>query len=144
MQENSPPLRKILIVDDQSFNIEALLIMLKHIFKIDTDAICRRAYNGIEACAAIVDDIDENIEMGNPNHSSFALIFMDCNMPMMDGFEATPIIRQYLHDQNMSQPIISACTGQNDQIVMDKALDCGMNIVLTKPVDQDLLKGLLT
>ena len=48
------------------------------------------------------------------NKSSFDLIIMDCSMPMMNGYEATGIIRQFLHDEGAPQPIISALTGHTE------------------------------
>ena len=90
--------RKILIVDDQIFNIDALKIILKYINDIDTDRVCETAFNGTAAIALIKEDLQKNQAMGT-NKSSFDLIFMDCSMPMMDGYEATGFIRQYLHDE---------------------------------------------
>ena len=39
--------QKILIVDDQFFNIQALEIILKYVVKVDVEKVCVRAYNGI-------------------------------------------------------------------------------------------------
>ena len=41
--------KKILIVDDSSFNIDALYVILKFTFNINTEAVCRKAFNGQEA-----------------------------------------------------------------------------------------------
>ena len=41
-------MRKILIVDDQIFNIEALKIIMNYIYEVDTDLICEHAFNGLE------------------------------------------------------------------------------------------------
>ena len=38
--------RKILIVDDQDFNIDALIIILGFILKINVDKVCERAWSG--------------------------------------------------------------------------------------------------
>jgi CheY-like chemotaxis protein len=39
---------------------------------------------------------------------------MDCNMPVMDGYEATTLIREYLLELNIKQPQIIAVTGHSE------------------------------
>ena len=74
--------------------------------------------------------------------SDFALIFMDCNMPFMDGYETSSRIRQMLYREGIQQPIISALTGHTEQQFINKAIDSGMNQVLSKPVKIDVLRDL--
>jgi CheY-like chemotaxis protein len=39
---------------------------------------------------------------------------MDCNMPIMDGYDATKEIRKFIHNAELPQPIISAVTGHSE------------------------------
>ena len=64
---------------------------------------------------------------------------MDCNMPFMDGYQCTQKIREYLHAQRVKQPLISAVTGHTENAYVKRCIDCGMNQVLSKPVDTKLL-----
>ena len=64
-------------------------------------------------------------------------------MPFLDGYETTSRIRQLLHDNNFSQPIISAVTGHCEQEYVNKAILSGMNQVLSKPVKKDVLENLI-
>lgn len=89
--------RKILIVDDNSFNIDALIVILKFNFNINTDVICQKAFNGLEAFNIIKREVEAN----DFKSSSFSYILMDCNMPVMDGNEATRRIRQYLFEKKI-------------------------------------------
>jgi CheY-like chemotaxis protein len=85
--------KKILIVDDQSFNIEAILIILKCALNINTSLLCVKAFNGQEALDRVITSVESN----NYQHCDYSLILMDCNMPFMDGYEATLKIREYLY-----------------------------------------------
>ena len=51
------PISKILLVDDQEFNLNALEIMLKYKLKMNTDKICVKAASGKEAVDVIKDDL---------------------------------------------------------------------------------------
>jgi two-component system, sensor histidine kinase and response regulator len=64
-------------------------------------------------------------------------------MPFMDGYDATRAIREYLYSMNIEQPIIIAVTGHVDDNIENKGLNCGMNQVVGKPINLDVMKHLL-
>ena len=84
--------KKILIVDDQFFNVEALIIILEMVVQVDCEIVCEKALNGEEAFKMIT----YNVESNDEKFCNYSLILMDCNMPFMDGYEATDKIREYL------------------------------------------------
>ncbi len=90
-------MKKILIVDDNIFNLMVIEQLLTTIFP---NVICVKAFNGVEA-----------IEVLKNNDNDYALILMDCNMPVMDGFEATVKIREMLQ----TPPPIVALTAYNTE-----------------------------
>ena len=114
---------RILIVDDQSFNIDALQVILKYSIGIDSE-ICDKANNGEQALNMVKKDVDEN---NRGLFCSYDLIFMDCNMPFMDGYDATTAIREFLFEKKIRQPIISAITGHTEQSYVNRAINSGMN-----------------
>jgi two-component system, sensor histidine kinase RetS len=66
----------------------------------------------------------------------YPLILMDCNMPFMDGYEATEQIRKLFSDnhiQRSRQPKIIAVTGHVEQEYVKRALVSGMDKVYPKP-----------
>ena len=77
------------------------------------------ANNGVEALAMLSDN-------------DYAAVLMDCQMPIMDGFEATQRIRA--NPRFDSMPII-AMTGNIDEHDRQRCLDCGMSEIINKPVD---------
>ena len=110
----------VLLVDDNAVNLKvAAAILRKFGFEVDL------AENGQEA----VDCVLKN---------NYEMIFMDCQMPVMDGFEATEIIRQMDDGEKKDIPIIAitanAMTGDKE-----KCLAVGMNDYLTKPIKKDAL-----
>ncbi len=74
------------------------------------------------------------------NRESFHLILMDCEMPEMDGFEATRRIREH-ETENGEQPIpIIALTAYALQRTRDACFAAGMNDFLSKPYSCDELQ----
>lgn len=104
----------ILIVEDNEIN---QLLVQTLLGKIGLDADI--AANGLQAVQA---------------HASHAynLILMDCQMPVMDGFEATRQIRQAEHDSGRHTPIV-AVTANAMPGDRERCLECGMDDYLAKP-----------
>ena len=123
-------LQKILIVDDEAYNINALIILFEIILKIDIKTTCERALSGPEAIQMVKDDLRNN----NNQRSSYSLILMDCEMPIMNGFETTDKLRHVLYLHDVLQPLVVAMTTNCGDKYVERALDSGMNSVLQKPV----------
>jgi CheY-like chemotaxis protein len=87
------------------------------------------AENGVVALA-ILDD------------RQFDLIFMDCHMPEMDGFEATALIREKEAATGSHIPIV-AITADVVEGVREKCLDAGMDDYITKPFSSLQLQEIL-
>lgn len=111
---------KVLLVEDNLINIKVADRILKR-WNIDVDI----AVNGLEA----IEKFKENM---------YNLILMDLSMPVMDGYEATAIIRR----TNSSIPII-ALTASTSYLSLEKAIQIGVNEYITKPfIPRDLNRKL--
>lgn len=115
----------VLLADDNITNQQVVLNILKKL-GLNADAVA----NGQEAVEAL--------EM-----ISYDLVLMDCQMPEMDGYEASSLIRAPDSKvKNHEVPII-ALTANAMQGDREKCLNAGMNDYLSKPIDKDQLIELL-
>jgi PleD family two-component response regulator len=78
---------KILVVDDEKFNCDIIFGFLMILGVKDRKENTKFAYNGEQAVNEIRRAFDED------DPFRYKLILMDCNMPFLDGYEATKIIR---------------------------------------------------
>ena len=118
---------KVLLVEDNEINQEVILSLLE-----DFPIKCHTANNGVEALKALQQE------------SSFDVILMDCQMPEMDGYEATRHIRQGdagEHNKNITIIALTANAMKGDR---EKCLDSGMDDYLSKPIDHHELEKRLS
>ena len=54
-------------------------------------------------------------------------------MPILDGYEATRQIVKLFAQKNLTKPIICAVTGHVEDQYIQKAMDAGMDFVISKP-----------
>ncbi|HLZ16997.1 MAG TPA: two-component regulator propeller domain-containing protein, partial [Cyclobacteriaceae bacterium] len=99
--------------------------------------LAERVLNKLGYTPHIVMTGTEAVEAENKNH--FDVIFMDVQMPEMDGLEATVKIRS----QQNEQPIIIAMTANAMQSDQDECLLAGMNDYISKPINLDDLVNLV-
>jgi PAS domain S-box-containing protein len=114
---------QILLVEDNLVNQKVATAMIKK-----TGCTVTVAPNGARAL--------EQIAL-----KQFDLIFMDCQMPIMDGFETTQAIRQMVGEIR-DIPIV-AMTAHALKEDRQKCLDAGMDDYLSKPVHMDSLVAVL-
>ncbi len=116
---------RILLVEDNYTNQEVALAILKKLgYKVDL------VNNGVEAIAAL-------------EQKQYQLVLMDCQMPMMDGFEAAQTIRGGATSVlNPAVPII-AMTANAMQGDRERCIQSGMDDYIAKPVQpKDLVEKL--
>jgi signal transduction histidine kinase len=109
---------KVLIVDDDKFNIQ---IITEYLSKINLKAM--PCFNGKEAVETFLLHRDE-----------ISLIIMDCEMPVMNGYQTVITLKNYCKANNWTLPPLIGLTGLSDDQSKQKCLEAGMNIVQTKPI----------
>ena len=110
----------VLIVEDNKVNMLLLKTIIKNL------PVPTTIYEAINGKLAV-----EQFEATNPD-----IIFMDIQMPIMNGYEATQIIRDLKSGQNV--PII-AITAGTEKEEKEKCLNAGMNDYIPKPI----IKGII-
>ncbi|RZA19256.1 MAG: PAS domain-containing sensor histidine kinase, partial [Proteobacteria bacterium] len=114
----------ILVADDNAIN---RLVAVKMVEKLGYSV--QTASDGTEVMAAL-------------ERSHFDLILMDCQMPNLDGFETTRLIRNLKTSSLSSIPIIAfTANAMSDDARV--CLDAGMNDYLSKPIKRDVLEAKL-
>ena len=107
---------KVLVIDDSKDNLVLIQMYLKHLH-LDLHMVDRGASALLEL-----------------KKQDFDMILMDIQMPEMDGFETTRLIRE----QGYEIPIIALTAFFNSED-LKKCLQSGCDAVLTKPLDKDEL-----
>jgi polar amino acid transport system substrate-binding protein len=114
----------ILVAEDHPIN--------QHVAQLYLDELgfaCHVVNNGREVIQSV-------------NSGVYSLVFMDCQMPEMDGFEATSIVRDNEKSTGRHIPIV-AMTANAVKGDKERCLAAGMDDYLSKPVDQAELKRIL-
>ena len=113
--EPLPPSR-VLVVDDNAQNLELLCAYMEDVANVTTIA----ATNGIEAMAEVAAEQPD-------------LILLDIMMPKMSGFE---VCQQLKNDPQTRDIQIIMVTALNEMGDHERAVDCGTDEFLTKPVNR--------
>ena len=119
--------RRVLVAEDMDINAEILVMLLKM-----RDVQAERAENGRIA----VDMFSSHPE------NYYDAILMDIRMPEMDGLEATETIRSLDRDDAKTIPVVALTANAFDTDVQ-KSLQAGLNVHLSKPVEPEKLYSTL-
>ncbi|OOM77750.1 autoinducer 2 sensor kinase/phosphatase LuxQ [Clostridium puniceum] len=114
-------IKRILLVEDSEDNR-----FLIHSYLKKTDYILDDAENG-------------QIAYEKFKSTPYHLILMDIQMPIMDGYTATKLIRDYEKQNNLPRTTIIALTAYSFKEDLDKTIDAGCNFTLMKPIKKSLL-----
>ena len=112
---------RVLVVEDNETNRTVVRLMLEQL-GVTVELAC----NGAEAVARAADD-------------GYQLILMDCQMPVMDGFDATREIRRLQSAQRLRPVPIIALTANVQPYDVELCLAAGMNGFLPKPLRKEAL-----
>ncbi|KUF77975.1 Histidine kinase A bacterial sensor protein [Phytophthora nicotianae] len=122
-----PRQARILVAEDNEFNWEVVKCFLQ-----EADHLLQWEVNGRDALKAYTE-----------NHTKFDLIFMDCEMPVMDGYTATKAIRQFERENDLPRIPVLGLTAYAMSGDRQKCLGSGMDEFMVKPISKNsLLKAI--
>ena len=117
--DNIPSNLRVLVAEDNPTNLKVASLILRPYVSIFDSAV-----DGLNA-----------LEKFKKN--KYDIIFMDVQMPFMDGYEATKCIRDY-EAENSQEPVkIVAMTANSMQDDIELCLNSGMDNYLSKPFKRD-------
>jgi len=119
-----------LIVDDNIFNFIAAKELLEpHGF------VCYYVEDGKYVLPKIEELLEESL------HVDF--IFMDCEMPIMNGYQATSLIREKINNEELYEMTIVGLTGNTGENAEKECIEAGMDMVITKPITEEKINVIL-
>ena len=125
---------EILIVDDDAFNLLSLEMVLKG-FQFN----CAKALNGFEAITKIK---NHGCESQDCKHG-FQLIFMDYQMPVLNGVKTTMEIMRLMQEKEVKNTPIIGCTAFIAKDEISNCLNAGMKDVIFKPLSKNIIANIL-
>lgn len=128
------PCFDVLIVDDNEFNLMALRLLIQR-----QGLSVEEARNGEEAVRKITKNLEKTQKL--EHHCHYKLVFMDLDMPIKNGFEASEELMVAFSNFDVNIPII-ACTAFQENM-KEKCLKMGMSGFITKPIASNELETIL-
>ncbi|KNG89864.1 two-component system protein B [Aspergillus nomiae NRRL 13137] len=124
--DTGPKKIRVLMAEDNKINQEVALRMLalEAVYDVTVVKDGQEAYDTVKA----------NMEEGKV----FDLIFMDIQMPILDGLQSTRLIRE----MGYSAPIVALSAFSEDSNIKD-CMDSGMDMFISKPIRRPILKQVL-
>ncbi|WP_419192655.1 response regulator [Kolteria novifilia] len=104
--------------------------------------IAQYALESLGCEVALASNGQEAVDAVRDGH--FDVVFMDCEMPVMDGFDATRAIRQLYDDRPDERPTIIAMTARALKGEREHCLEAGMDDYLSKPVKLESFHRMLS
>ncbi|KAG2507289.1 hypothetical protein JM16_008194 [Phytophthora kernoviae] len=122
-----PRQARILVAEDNEFNWEVVKCFLQ-----EADHLLQWEVNGRDAVKSYTE-----------NHTKFDLVFMDCEMPVMDGYTATKAIREFERENDLPRIPVLGLTAYAMSGDRQKCLGSGMDEFMVKPISKNsLLKAI--
>ena len=120
----------VLIVDDNPFNVTVAEHMITAL--------------GFHVKSALSGEAAVNLLSQNDRQNqAIKIIFMDCQMPVMDGYETTRVLKEKMKKKEIPNIPVIALTANDSEKDKEKCRKVGMSDYLTKPLNEPKLKKMM-
>ena len=126
------PKSRVLVVDDEVFNI----IVIENFCK-SLGILVEKALNGEEALMKLK-------ACSSDRRSPIKAIFMDINMPVKDGYQATKEIQEMINNGEVERVPVIGVTAYGSKEKIEKGYNSGMAEVLIKPLSKEVIMEVLS
>ncbi len=123
--------------ESQALPLEVLLVE----DNVVNQMVARKILEDCSCTITVANNGEEAVEQVKQH--VFDVIFMDCQMPQMDGYTATGHIRAYQGEENQARTPIIAFTANAMKGDKDKCLQAGMDDYVSKPVRKEEISQML-
>ncbi|MFK0573365.1 response regulator [Endozoicomonas sp.] len=106
--------------------------------------VIRQLFKKVNIAPVFAKNGKEAIELYKSNYSEWDLVFMDCKMPLVDGYQATESIRQFEQENGLKKGIIVGLSANAVCGSTNEALASGMDDYLTKPIEREKIMQILS
>eukprot|EP01017_Pseudomicrothorax_dubius_P035983 TRINITY_DN5110_c0_g2_i1.p1 TRINITY_DN5110_c0_g2~~TRINITY_DN5110_c0_g2_i1.p1 ORF type:complete len:244 (+),score=39.18 TRINITY_DN5110_c0_g2_i1:66-797(+) len=130
--------RRILVVDDNAYN---MFMMKRKLLPRGYEVI--EAQNGALALETLERLFQEPPRCAFANCSRVSMVFMDIDMPVLNGLDATSAIRRRVKDNQWPAVPVVGCSAFDTEADVRSALSVGMSDYLSKPVEDSNLDEVL-
>ncbi len=136
---------KVNVIQDEKAPEEILSLQGKALLVEDNpvnQVVAKKMLEKVGLSYEVANNGEEAIKKLTTEHD-FDVVLMDCQMPVMDGYEATQKLRDYENEQQRQRMPVIAMTANAMEGDKDKCLAAGMDDYVAKPVKQQSLKETL-
>ena len=121
----------------QAINLSGIRILLVEDNRVNQD-FASEVLRNMGAEVGVVGNGVEAVKQVQEQH--YDLVLMDCQMPVMDGYEATGILKRLMHKGEVKKTPVVALTANAMQGDAEKCLQAGMDDFISKPVRKHTLE----
>ncbi len=141
-ETNKQPEPEVIEEDEDTINLPVMNIMVAEDNEVNK-AVIKSILRALGTNLVVVSNGIEAVGYYKDSHHEIDVVLMDCEMPAMDGFKATEVIRDYENNNKLVRTPIIALTAHTWHQELQHCYDSGMDELLLKPITKKSVETML-